>query len=63
MRITDAVLELLEFKRALYPFKENLRGELGELALLRCAPCGAFDQLERRRASADERRSPCSRQC
>ncbi|NLL37504.1 MAG: endonuclease MutS2 [Fretibacterium sp.] len=50
MRVTDAVLELLEFRRALYPFRENLRSELGERALDRCAPCGAFDQLEKRRS-------------
>ena len=44
------VLELLEFKKALAPFRERLRGELGLLALEAAAPCRTFEQLEKRAA-------------
>lgn len=44
------VLELLEFRKALSPFEERLRGELGVRALSALAPCKTFEQLEKRAA-------------
>ncbi|MDR2174823.1 MAG: Smr/MutS family protein [Synergistaceae bacterium] len=49
MLISESVLRLLEFEKALFPFAENLRGELGERALASLAPCENLEQLETRR--------------
>ena len=49
MQISDAVLCLLEFKKSLYPFAENLRGELGDAALAALEPCKTLSQLQARR--------------
>jgi DNA mismatch repair protein MutS2 len=48
MEISESVSRLLEFEKSLFPFAENLRGELGERALASLSPCGTFEQLEAR---------------
>ena len=48
MQISETVLNLLEFEKSLFPFAENLRGELGEEALTRITPCKNLEQLEGR---------------
>ncbi len=50
MLVSETVQELLEFKKSLYPFKENLRGELGENCLAALSLCVNSDQLEKRRS-------------
>ena len=50
MQASPPVLELLEFDKALSPFRERLRGELGERMLASLSPAGTFDQLRRREA-------------
>lgn len=48
MFISETVLSLLEFRKSLFHFSENLRGELGENALASLAPCKNHEQLEGR---------------
>ncbi|GHS97732.1 endonuclease MutS2 [Synergistales bacterium] len=50
MRISEPTLRLLEFEKSLFPFAENLRGELGEKTLSSILPCDTFEQLEAKRA-------------
>ncbi|GHV46019.1 endonuclease MutS2 [Synergistales bacterium] len=50
MYISESALRLLEFRKSLFPFAENLRGELGEKALSELLPCDTFEQLEAKRA-------------
>ena len=50
MITAPSVLELLEFHKALVPFRERLRGELGVRALEGTSPCRTLDQLEKRAA-------------
>lgn len=54
MRVSPSVLELLEFKKALSPFYQRLRGELGERALDALSEPGGlaegFEALKRREA-------------
>jgi DNA mismatch repair protein MutS2 len=49
MFISETVLNLLEFKKSLFHFAENLKGELGENALSSVMPCKTIEQLEGRR--------------
>ena len=57
MHISESVLNLLEFKKSIFPFVENLRGELGQSAVDALALCKNMEQLENRqqllRALAD----------
>ncbi|MDR1620812.1 MAG: Smr/MutS family protein [Synergistaceae bacterium] len=48
MDISESVLDLLEFEKSLFPFAENLRGELGQNALASLAPCKTMERLEGR---------------
>ncbi|MDR3265009.1 MAG: Smr/MutS family protein [Synergistaceae bacterium] len=48
MRISESVLNLLEFQRSLVPFAENLRGEPGERALASLSLCKSMEELEKR---------------
>ena len=48
MIVAPAVLELLEFQKALAPFRDRLRGALGLRVLEGTAPCKTFEQLEKR---------------
>lgn len=48
MQVSESVLNLLEFHKSLYPFAENLRGELGEQALASLSLCRAPEQLKNR---------------
>ncbi|MDR1977451.1 MAG: Smr/MutS family protein [Synergistaceae bacterium] len=48
MYVSESVLDLLEFEKSLFPFMENLRGELGRNALASLAPCKTMEQLEGR---------------
>ena len=50
MIAAPAVLELLEFPKALAPFRDRLRGALGLRALEGTVPCKTFEQLEKRAA-------------
>ena len=50
MRADPSVLELLEFRKALYPLYERLRGELGTRALDALTPAPDFERLQRREA-------------
>ena len=50
MVAAPAVLELLEFQKALAPFRDRLRGALGLRALEGTVPCKTFEQLEKRAA-------------
>lgn len=50
MIAAPSVLELLEFHKALAPFRERLRGELGVRALEGASPCRTLEQLEKRAA-------------
>ena len=49
MFISESVLNLLEFEKSLFPFVENVRGELGESALASLTPCKTMEQLQARR--------------
>ena len=48
MRISENVSEILEIKKNLLPFRENLRGELGEFILNSLKPAENFEQLKKR---------------
>ncbi|MDR2179269.1 MAG: Smr/MutS family protein [Synergistaceae bacterium] len=48
MYVSQFVSDLLEFEKSLFPFAENLRGELGQSALASLAPCKTMEQLEAR---------------
>ncbi|MDR2137901.1 MAG: Smr/MutS family protein, partial [Synergistaceae bacterium] len=48
MNVSASVLNLLEFEKSLFPFAENLRGELGKSILASLAPCKNIEQLEGR---------------
>ncbi|MBQ7561167.1 MAG: Smr/MutS family protein [Synergistaceae bacterium] len=48
MLLDNSVIEILELDKNLLPFRENLRGELGELVLSNLAPCEDFDSLIKR---------------
>lgn len=50
MIVAPPILELLEFQKALSPFRDRLRGELGARALETAKPCKTFEQLEKRTA-------------
>ncbi|MDR1048737.1 MAG: endonuclease MutS2, partial [Synergistaceae bacterium] len=50
MRVSESILRLLEFEKSLFPFAENVRGELGERALASLEPCETLEQLRGRRA-------------
>ncbi|MDR2528512.1 MAG: Smr/MutS family protein [Synergistaceae bacterium] len=49
MFISQSVLRLLEFEKSLFPFAENVRGELGESALASLTPCKTMERLQARR--------------
>jgi len=48
MHLDSSVIEILELDKNLLPFRENLRGELGELVLSNLPPCEDFDSLIKR---------------
>ncbi len=48
MRLTENIIETLELKKNLLPFRENLRGELGELILDSLQPAENFESLKKR---------------
>ncbi len=48
MRLDNSIIEILELDKNLLPFRENLRGELGELVLSNLTPCEDFDSLIKR---------------
>ncbi|MBQ6776290.1 MAG: endonuclease MutS2, partial [Synergistaceae bacterium] len=48
MRLTDNISEILELQKNLLPFRENLRGELGELILDSLKPAEDFETLKAR---------------
>ncbi|MDR1379023.1 MAG: Smr/MutS family protein [Synergistaceae bacterium] len=48
MNVSASVLNLLEFAKSLFPFAENLRGELGKGILASLVPCKTLEQLEGR---------------
>ena len=48
MRLTESIIETLELKKTLLPFRENLRGELGELILDSLQPAENFENLKER---------------
>ena len=48
MRISENVSEILEIQKTLLPFRENLRGELGEFILASLKPAENFEQLKKR---------------
>ena len=48
MFISETVLSLLDFRKSLFHFAENLRGELGESSLASLTPCKDLAQLEER---------------
>ncbi|MBQ9565028.1 MAG: Smr/MutS family protein [Synergistaceae bacterium] len=50
MRVSPSVLELLEFRKALFPIRERLSGELGERALDALDLAESFDALRSRQA-------------
>ncbi|MBQ7576880.1 MAG: Smr/MutS family protein [Synergistaceae bacterium] len=48
MYLDNSVIDVLELDKNLLPFRENLRGELGELVLSHLTPCEDFDSLSKR---------------
>ena len=50
MRLDKSVFEILEINKNLLPFRENLRGELGELILSSLKPAENFEALQKREA-------------
>ena len=50
MQIADSVIKILELEKNLLPFRENLRGSLGEGILNSLKPCENFEQLKKREA-------------
>lgn len=48
MRLAEGVLEILELRKNLLPFRENLSGELGELILDSLQPAEDFQALKNR---------------
>lgn len=48
MRISDSTAEILELGKSLLPFRERLRGGLGELILSSLKPADDFDSLRER---------------
>lgn len=50
MQIADSVIKILELEKNLLPFRENLRGSLGEGILNSLKPCENFEQLKKRQA-------------
>ena len=48
MYLDSSVIDVLELDKNLLPFRENLRGELGELVLSHLTPCEDFDSLAKR---------------
>lgn len=54
MLLDPSVLDILEFKKALAPFKERLAGELGEFALDNLETAHDFEQLKKRAALLKE---------
>ncbi|MBR6901969.1 MAG: endonuclease MutS2, partial [Synergistaceae bacterium] len=48
MRLTENISEILEIKKNLLPFREKLRGELGELILNSLRPAENFESLKKR---------------
>lgn len=54
MRLANDVTELLELSKNLFPYRTNLRGELGEQVLLSLKPAESFEQLKDREALLNE---------
>ena len=50
MQIADSVIKILELEKNLLPFRENLRGSLGEGILNSLKLCENFEQLKKREA-------------
>ena len=50
MHLTQSVAEVLELSKNLLPYRENLRGELGEQVLLSLQPAETLDSLREREA-------------
>ena len=50
MRLAKTVAEILEIEKNLLPFRENVRGELGELILSSLRPAENFEALKKREA-------------
>ena len=50
MNLANDVTEILELSKNLFPYRENLRGELGEQVLLSLKPAENFDHLKNREA-------------
>ena len=48
MKLSESIFETLEIRKNLLPFRENLRGELGELILDSLKPAENFEQLKKR---------------